>query len=209
MTVIGVLLGSSRNDGNGVGLLSWLLPFVQSTVSADPDNFQPEIKLVNFLEHPHPLGPIVNEMPASVRDPTLYTSPRTRDWSAFVSSCAAFIVLTPQHNWGYPGELKNALDRLYWEWQAKPVLLITYGGHGGGKCAAQLREVMEGGLKMKVVSSVEITLPREYISGAKRVQRKVAETPNSMKESDDFLEKYNEPTKEAVREFLAVVNPSS
>ena len=50
--------------------------------------------------------------------------------------------LTPQYNWGYPAALKNAIDHLYREWQGKPVLLITYGGHGGGQCGAQLRIVM-------------------------------------------------------------------
>ena len=43
-----------------------------------------------------------------------------------------------QYNWGYPASLKNALDYLYHEWTGKPAGIISYGGHGGGKAAAQL-----------------------------------------------------------------------
>ena len=46
-----------------------------------------------------------------------------------------------QYNWGYPAALKNALDFLYKEWHNKPAGIISYGGHGGGKAAAQLQQV--------------------------------------------------------------------
>ena len=40
--------------------------------------------------------------------------------------------------------LKNAIDHLFREWQGKPVLIVTYGGHGGNLCGAQLRGVING-----------------------------------------------------------------
>lgn len=49
-----------------------------------------------------------------------------------------------QYNWGYPAALKNALDFLYREWNNKPAAIISYGGRGGGKAAAQLQEVSPG-----------------------------------------------------------------
>ncbi|KAJ6585596.1 NADPH-dependent FMN reductase-like protein, partial [Mycena capillaripes] len=55
-----------------------------------------------------------------------------------------FIFLTPQYNWGYPAALKLALDALYFEWTNKPVLVLSYGNRGGGKSAAQLRQVLDG-----------------------------------------------------------------
>lgn len=33
-------------------------------------------------------------------------------------------------------------------------MIVTYGGHGGDKCADQLKVVLGGGLKMKVVEPV-------------------------------------------------------
>ncbi len=52
----------------------------------------------------------------------------------------AIVFVSPQYNWGYPAPLKNAIDHLYKEWAGKPAMIVTYGGHGGSKCAAQLRQ---------------------------------------------------------------------
>ena len=46
-----------------------------------------------------------------------------------------------QYNWGYPAALKNALDYLYQSWNGKPAMIVSYGSHGGGKGAAQLKQV--------------------------------------------------------------------
>jgi len=81
------------------------------------------------------------DIPAAGRD---YRSAATRNWSLMVREAKGVVIVTPQYNWGYPAPLKNAIDHLYREWKGKPVLVVTYGGHGGGKCAAQLREVLTG-----------------------------------------------------------------
>jgi NAD(P)H-dependent FMN reductase len=75
------------------------------------------------------------------------------------------IFVTPQYNWGYPAPLKNAIDHLYKEWGGKPVVIVTYGGHGGSKCANQLREVVEG-MKMRPVPTMPaIAISREAVLG--------------------------------------------
>jgi NAD(P)H-dependent FMN reductase len=79
-----------------------------------------------------------------------YAQAHTRAWSEKIKSADAVIFVTPQYNWGYPAVLKNAIDHLYHEWRNKPAAIISYGGHGGGKCAEQLRQVM-GSVKMRVV----------------------------------------------------------
>jgi NAD(P)H-dependent FMN reductase len=71
-----------------------------------------------------------------------YMCETTLAWSALVSGAAGVVIVTPQYNWGYPAALKNAIDHLYREWKDKPVLIVTYGGHGGGKCGVQLRQVL-------------------------------------------------------------------
>lgn len=95
-----------------------------------------------------------------------YSQPHTLAWSRKIAATSAFIVVTPQYNWGYPAPLKNALDHLYKEWEGKPVAIVTYGGHGGGKCAAQLRQVLEGMHMRPAVTMPELTLTREMIQGA-------------------------------------------
>jgi NAD(P)H-dependent FMN reductase len=69
-----------------------------------------------------------------------YLHERTQAWSRTVADAAAIVFVSPQYNWGYPAPLKNAIDHLYKEWAGKPAMIVTYGGHGGGICAAQLRQ---------------------------------------------------------------------
>jgi NAD(P)H-dependent FMN reductase len=94
-----------------------------------------------------------------------YTQQHTHDWSCKIAAADAFIFVTPQYNWGYPAPLKNAIDHLYKEGKGKPAVIVTYGGHGGDKCAAQLRQVLEG-VNMRPMATVPgIRLTPEMIEG--------------------------------------------
>lgn len=84
------------------------------------------------------------EVPSQVKDPNDYSHDYARTWSAEVRSHSAFIFVMPQYNWGYPAVIKNAIDYLFHEWKGKPAMIVSYGGHGGGKGAAQLRQVLDG-----------------------------------------------------------------
>ena len=96
-----------------------------------------------------------------------YEQPHTRAWSDKVAASDAFVIVTPQYNGGIPASLKNAMDHLYKEWADKPVLIVSYGGHGGAKTGMQLRELCEG-LKMRPVATMPaLTLPKEAIGGGK------------------------------------------
>ncbi|PRB08584.1 NADPH-dependent FMN reductase [Microbacterium sp. MYb62] len=90
-----------------------------------------------------------------------YRNAHTAEWSRLISESDGVVFLTPQYNGGYPASLKNAIDFLFHEWKAKPALIVSYGGHGGGLSGAQLRGVLEFiGLDL-VGGNVEITLPRD------------------------------------------------
>lgn len=74
----------------------------------------------------------------------IYSSPQTIAWSRKIEGASAFVFVTPQYNWGYPAPLKHAIDQIYKEWRGKPAMIVSYGGQGGGKCAEQLHQVLEG-----------------------------------------------------------------
>jgi len=172
MPKLGLILGTARSPNNGRGIAAWLSSVIETHLNSlhanKDDPYQ--ICLVDPTVAPHPLGPLGSPIPAGIRSSEGYSSPAVQQWSAFAYSCDGFIVVSPQYNWGYPAELKSAFDHLYWEWRGKPLLLVTYGGHGGNKCAAQLREVLGGGLKMEVLKkSLEIALPRSHIEGGEWV----------------------------------------
>ncbi len=54
------------------------------------------------------------------------------------------IIVSPEYNHGYPGELKMMLDLLYKEYHGKPVGIcgVSMGGLGGARMVEQLRLVV-------------------------------------------------------------------
>ncbi|ETO58515.1 hypothetical protein F444_23109 [Phytophthora nicotianae P1976] len=161
----------------------------------DVANFTAKLALASeLMELPLPIGPVTDPViAATIKSPQEYSDPAVQAWSQAVITTPAFVILTPQYNWGYPGQLKNLFDHLYSEWKNKPVVLVTYGGHGGSKCAEQLRVVLSGGFHINVVAHVGISLPKEFIRSSDRVD--AADVPS-------FLAKYETQVDEAFATLL-------
>lgn len=59
-----------------------------------------------------------------------------------IDEADAIVIICPEYNHGYPGDLKTAIDAVRRPWYAKPVAFIVYGGRSGGlRAAEQLRQV--------------------------------------------------------------------
>ncbi|RDA89757.1 hypothetical protein CP533_2919 [Ophiocordyceps camponoti-saundersi (nom. inval.)] len=103
-------------------------------------------------------------------DPTPgYSREHSRAWSALVRQFDAFVFVTPQYNWSVPASLKNALDYLYHEWKAKPAAIVSYGGRGGGKAAAHLRDILTG-LRMRTLPTAPgLTTASTMMASCERV----------------------------------------
>ena len=43
-------------------------------------------------------------------------------------------------------------------------MLVTYGGHGGGKCASQLRQVFDGIHMVNLKTNVELSFPSRDVT---------------------------------------------
>lgn len=118
-------------------------------------------ELVDLADWPLPMDDEPN-IPAT----GAYVQAHTRAWSAKISGAEGIVFVTPQYNWGYPAPLKNAIDHLHGEWRGKPLMIVTYGGHGGGKCAAQLRQIAQA-LEMNVIPTMPaLTISMDVIRGA-------------------------------------------
>jgi NAD(P)H-dependent FMN reductase len=123
-----------------------------------------------------------------------YAQPHTRAWSETIKSAQAVIFITPQFNWGYPAVLKNAIDHLYHEWRDKPAAIVTYGGHGGTRCARQLRQVAAA-VKMRVVATAPaIWLPEAVIREGAAL------------DPDQDLQRYRAPVQCALAQLASQVN---
>jgi NAD(P)H-dependent FMN reductase len=146
-----VIVGSMRARRIGLPIAQWVAQSGRDAISG-------EFELVDLKDWPLPMDDEPG-VPA-IHD---YAFEHTRAWSRKISGADAFVFVSPQYNWGYPAPLKNALDHLYKEWSGKPAMIVTYGGHGGGKCARQLRQVLKG-LHMKPIATMPaFTIAHERI----------------------------------------------
>lgn len=147
-----VIMGSTRAARHCPVIAEWVM-----RVMAEPLGLP--LRLVDLRERP--LSDDEPSIPATGE----YRQETTRAWSREVADASGFVIVTPQYNWGYPAPLKNALDHVYREWAGKPLALVTYGGHGGGKCAEQLLQVADA-LKLEPVPMMPaITLTEAMIHG--------------------------------------------
>jgi NAD(P)H-dependent FMN reductase len=85
-----------------------------------------------------------------------YVHQHTRDWSAKIDAADAFIIVTPEYNFGFTGVLKNAIDYLHQEWKGKPVGIVSYGGIAGGTRSAQLMKPVLTALSMMPLSEAVV-----------------------------------------------------
>jgi NAD(P)H-dependent FMN reductase len=147
-----IIVGSTRANRIGRQVAEWVLEHIPA-----PTGFETELVDLNDWHLP------LSDEP-SIPATGVYVHEHTSAWSQKVSAADGYIFVTPQYNWGYPASLKNALDHLFKEWNGKPAVIVSYGHHGGGKAAAQLRQVLEG-LRMHPAATMPaITFLQEMLT---------------------------------------------
>ena len=138
-------------------------PWLQSVAEADPD------WNVSIAD----LGAIDLPMFDEPRHPRLgnYQHNHTKAWSQMVDAADAFVIVTPEYNYGAPPSIINALDFLAREWAYKPVGFVSYGGISGGMRAVQMLKQFNTTLKMMPIpEAVTITMFGELIDAEGKLQ---------------------------------------
>lgn len=70
-------------------------------------------------------------------------TPMVKKYREIIARADALVIVTPEYNHGYPGELKMMLDMAYGEYKRKPVAVCgAGGGMGGARMMEQLRSVL-------------------------------------------------------------------
>jgi len=73
----------------------------------------------------------------------LSPDPEADAFTERIGRADAFVIVTSEYNHGYPAALKTALDTVKYEWRAKPIGFVAYGGMSGGlRSVEQLRQVV-------------------------------------------------------------------
>ncbi|KAK3936415.1 flavoprotein-like protein [Diplogelasinospora grovesii] len=160
---VGIIIGSQRVVRAGPQITDFVLDTIKTHhATADGPDIAFDVIDIAALNLPLFDEPGV---PQKITSPEGYAHEHTRQWSRRVAALDAFVFVSPQYNWGIPAGLKNAIDYLFNEWKGKPAMVVTYGGHGGDKCAAQLKTVLGGGIDMRVAeTAVNLSFPgREFL----------------------------------------------
>ncbi|GAB3878887.1 bifunctional NAD(P)H-dependent oxidoreductase/GNAT family N-acetyltransferase [Kibdelosporangium lantanae] len=149
-----VIVASTRPGRLGPAIASW---FVDATHSLASD-LGVTIDVADLAEINLPLLD-EPEHPAAGN----YLHEHTRAWSRRVAAADAFLVVTPEYNFGMPATLKNALDYLYAEWAWKPVGFISYGNTSAGTRAVQMAKQVVTTLRMVPIGSTVALRLSEHV----------------------------------------------
>ncbi len=77
-----------------------------------------------------------------------YEHAHTRAWSEVVDRADAFVVVTPEYDYGPPAAIINALHYLVHEWAYKAMGFVSYGGVSGGTRSVQMIKMIATTLKI-------------------------------------------------------------
>ena len=139
MPTIKLIVGSTRPVRVGGQLVDGLVSTLAKASGAD-------VEVVDLRELDLPF--LAEPQQASTG---VYTLDSTKQWSRIVSEADGIVWLTPEYNGGFTAPIKNAIDHLYAEWDAKPTLVIGYGWGGAARAVANLVQIL-GNVKANVVT---------------------------------------------------------
>ncbi|HEY2075538.1 MAG TPA: NAD(P)H-dependent oxidoreductase [Streptosporangiaceae bacterium] len=121
-----VIVGSTRPARAADKVVRWV------TGQALHEAFDTEV--IDLRDWPLPM---FGEHAGSIGDPNdpSYSDPAVRQWNRKIAEADAYLVITPEYNHSVPGELKNAIDSVFFSFafRNKPMAMVGYsGGIGGG-----------------------------------------------------------------------------
>ena len=133
MISIGIIIASVREGRKGETFARWLQEHFAGHAEVDA-------RLIDLRDWP--FTPYQSKAMPLMAEKAFAPESLEQRWADEVGARDGFVVVTPEYNHGYPGQLKHALDHVYSAWNHKPVAFLTYGGlSGGARVAVQLREV--------------------------------------------------------------------
>jgi len=133
-TKIGVVLGSSRAQRLGERVIRWVLTSAKEVSQADFAVFD----LASYQL------PFFDEAIAPWDNPDRHPAPNVARWLEDVACADGYLFVVPEYNLAVPAVVKNALDLLAHEADAKPASILSYSDtfNGGVTAGHELRLVL-------------------------------------------------------------------
>ena len=153
--VLQVIVASTRPQRKGRAVADWFVPIARQHAGF-------EVELVDLAEVDLPMFD-EPEHPRLRR----YAHEHTKRWSATIERASAFVVVTPEYDYGPPGAIVNALQFLVHEWAYKPMGFVSYGGVSAGTRSMQLLKQYVSALRMvPLVEAVSIPFFTKHIDAS-------------------------------------------
>ena len=131
-----IIIASTRPGRKGPIMASWIYELAKSNPAFEVTLL--DLAIINL--------PFLDE--ASHPRLRKYEKDHTKNWSILVDNADAFIIVTPEYNYGFPATIKNAIDFLFHEWAYKPVGFVSYGGVAAGTRSVQMLKQVVSAVKM-------------------------------------------------------------
>jgi NAD(P)H-dependent FMN reductase len=133
-TKIGVVLGSSRAQRLGERVIRWVLTGAKEVPEADFALFDLACYRLPFFD----------EAIAPWDNPDRHPAPNIARWLADMASADGYLFVVPEYNLAVPAVVKNALDLLAHEADAKPASILSYSDtfNGGVTAGHELRLIL-------------------------------------------------------------------
>lgn len=132
MTSIAVVVGATREGRVTDKLAKWVAEEAAKVAN---------VEVLDLRDYPMPFF----DEPASPRyNPKRKAAPEVRKWLDKVAQFDGYVLVTPEYNRATSAVLKNAIDHLDFQMEAKPVALVAHGSAGGGQAIANLRAAIPG-----------------------------------------------------------------
>lgn len=132
MTKIAVIIGSTREGRSTDKLANWVAKAVAAKT---------EVEVLDLRDYPLPF---FNEAISPRYNPERQAEPAVQKWLNKVGAFDGYVIVTPEYNRAPSAVLKNAIDVLAYELEAKPVALVGHGSSGGAQAIASLRMALPG-----------------------------------------------------------------
>ncbi|KAI0503361.1 NADPH-dependent FMN reductase [Xylaria bambusicola] len=144
---VALITMSLRPARIGANVAAFVQPIFQKAFSAGNVDLAP-VDLRDFNL------PIFNEnvVPAMVPAFAQFEHEHSRAWSAEIAKHDGYVIVIPEYNYGLAGGTKNAIDYLLNEWKGKPLVVVSYGAHGGSKASEQAKDIL-GGLGLRIAET--------------------------------------------------------
>jgi NAD(P)H-dependent FMN reductase len=151
MPRLGLIIASTRPGRIGLPVANWIQEVAEAHGGFEISRLDlAEVDLPMYDESRHP----------RFRE---YAHQHTKDWSAQIAACDAFVVVHPEYNNSFNAAIKNAIDYLSFEWNHKPIALVSYGGVAAGTRAAQALKHVFAVLQAPVVETLPIPFVARFV----------------------------------------------